>query len=239
MVPRRVVGGQRRRDGVASRVVGAVALGDRPLHHRADAPPDATCGFPFGGPDRQQDSHHVGGGDLVHGHVAELGQRVGGQARTPLVLGLAAVLPVAVVYGDHRLAGFGKGGHALHGAASGIVALDDAAGVLERPFTGHSECDDGIPTEADACGLAVDADALRPAFGEAAARGWADEKAKAETAAPVAVAAGDVDGSDEGCGEHFGSFHRFPLLVRLQGMSEMECAEMTRVDQITLCLSKG
>ena len=101
-------------------------------------------------------------------------------------------------------------------------------GVLERPFAGHGEGDDGIAPEADAGGLAVDADALRPAFGEAPARGRADQKAQAETAAPVAVAAGDVDGSDEGCGEHRGSFLHVPLLVRLRELFEMECADVTR-----------
>ena len=54
-----------------------------------------------------------------------------------------------------------------------------------------------------------------------------DEEAQSETAAPVAVAAGGLDGLDEGCGQHVGSFHRIPLLVSFQAKIEMECAAVT------------
>ena len=65
----------------------------------------------------------------------------------------------------------------------------------------------GYRTEADAGGPAVDADALRPALGGVAARGGPDQEAQSETAAAVAVAAGGLDGPDEGGGEHVGTFH--------------------------------
>ena len=47
-------------------------------------------------------------------------------------------------------------------------------------------------------GPAVDADALCPAFGGVAVRGGPDEEAQSETAAAVAVAAGDLDVPGEG-----------------------------------------
>ena len=109
--------------------------------------------------------------------------------------------------GDHSLARLGEGRHVADGAAPGIPALGDGLGVLKRPLAGQAERDDRISAEADAGGSAADADALRPALGGVAARGGPDEETQSETAAPVAVAAGGLDGLDEGGGEHVGSFH--------------------------------
>ena len=56
---------QRGGDRVAGGVVVAVALRDGPLHHGADPLAHAPHGFGLGVPVRDQDGHHVGGGDLV------------------------------------------------------------------------------------------------------------------------------------------------------------------------------
>ena len=203
-----------------------------PVRHRADL--QGTKQFSHGVVPRRQSGgrweHDVVAVAQLPARVVEPRQCIGGHARAPLVLRPAAVLPVPGVDCDHPVEGLGERRYAKRGAASGIVALDDAAG--------HGEGDHRVAAEADAGGLTVDADALRPALGEAAVRGAADQEAEAEASAPIAVAAGDIDGSDEGCGEHFGSFHQFPLLVRLQELFEMECGPVTRRYPIILFYQK-
>ena len=56
---------QRRRDGVAGRIVAAIPLRDCPLHDRADTLANAAGGHGFFSPYRQQDRHHVGRGDYI------------------------------------------------------------------------------------------------------------------------------------------------------------------------------
>ena len=101
-----------------------------------------------------------------------------------------------------RRAGTGTGG-----AAPGFAALGDGLGILQRPLAGQGEGHDRIAAEADDGGLLVDADALRPALRGVAARGGPDKEAQPEAAAPVALAAGGLDGPAECGGEHVGSFH--------------------------------
>jgi len=124
--------------------------------------------------------------------AAELGHRVVAQAGAPLALVLAA-LPVLGMDGDYRPARLREGRHALD-AAPGIAPLGDGEG--------HHR----VGPEADAGGLAVGPDGLRPGLGQAAAGGGLDEKAQPVAAVAVAVAAGRIDGSDEGGGEPPGSF---------------------------------
>lgn len=121
------------------------------------------------------------------------------------------------------------------GAASGIAALGDGAGVVERALACQGEGHDGIAAEADAGGLAVETDALRPAACQAASVAGPDEQAEAESAAAVAVAARGSDGSDEGSGEHVGTVHGgILLLVVVRSRNEMECAALTRSGPKTL-----
>ena len=68
---------QCRAEHVAARVVGTVALGDRPLHDRADAMAYPPGGFGLGRPDREKDGHHIGGRDL-----ADLSCRPGAASRS-------------------------------------------------------------------------------------------------------------------------------------------------------------
>ena len=195
---------QRGRDRVAGGVVGAQALRDGPLHHGADALPEAPGGHPSGGPDGQQHGHDVGAGHGVHGLTADARQGVGGKAGAPLAFGTRAILPVGGVDRDDGLQRLGEGRHGHHRAA-GIAALGDGPGVLQRALAGHGEGDDGVAAEAEAGGPAVDAHALRPGFVEAAAQRGPDEQAEAEAAATVAVATGYPDVPDEGGGQHEGS----------------------------------
>ena len=227
---------QRGRERVAGGVVGAVALGDGPLHHRADALAHGARGVALGEPDRQQHVHDVGAGDGVDGHGAEPGQHVVAQGCAPAMLGPAVGLPAPGVDRDDRLARFGEGRCGARGPAR-IAALGDGAGVLERPLAGHRQGDHRVAAEADAGGLAAEAHALRPGLGEAAARGGLDEQAQAEAAAPVAVAAGEVDVSDEGGGEHSGAILHDWLLLRVRMVYEKECAAGTREEPITSLLS--
>ena len=128
------------------------------------------------------------------------------QRRAPALLGPAAALPVPGVDRDDRLARFGEGRCGARGTPTRVAALGDGAGVVQRPLAGHRQGDHRVAAEADAGGPAVEAHALRPRLGEAAARGGLDEQAQAEAAAPVAVAAGEIDVSDEGGGQHSGRF---------------------------------
>ena len=109
--------------------------------------------------------------------------------------------------GHDLVGGFGEGGRTAARAAAGIAALRDGLGVLQRPLAGQGE--DGVSAEAEAGGSAADADALRPVLGGAVAGAGPDEETQAEAAASVAVPAGDVDGLDEGGGQHGGAFERF------------------------------
>ena len=109
-----------------------------------------------------------------------------------------------------------------------VEAAGDRAGVVERALAGHGEGDDGVSAEPEAGGSVVDAHALGPGLVEAAVGGGPDQKAEAEPAAAVAVAAGRVDVLDEGGGEHEGSNFHFSFLVRLQGRVEKQCAPVMR-----------
>ena len=76
-----------------------------------------------------------------------------------------------------------------------IVALRDGPSVLQRALAGHGEGDDGVAAEAG--GLAVDADALRPGLVDAAAQRGPDQQAESQADAAVVVAAGYFDVPDE------------------------------------------
>ena len=95
--------GQRGGDGVAGRIVLAVALGDRPLHDRADALPDSPRRLPLRRPDRQQYLHDVGGAYAVDALAANLRHGVVPQAGSPLGGRFATVLPALRVDPDDLL----------------------------------------------------------------------------------------------------------------------------------------
>ena len=196
-------------NGVARRVVLAVALRDRPLHDGANPLADSAGGFPFRGPDRKQDLHDVGGGHAVHAFTADPRHGVVAQAGAPLGGGLAAVFPVFGVDLDDGLHGLLEGRGAA-GLVAQVAALGDDPRVGERLLPRAGEGDDGVGAEADVGGLAVEAYPLGSRFGEAAVGCRFDEQAQAMSAAPVAVPAGDVDGVDESGGESFGAFPRVP-----------------------------
>jgi len=120
-----------------------------------------------------------------------------------------------------------------------VVAAGDRAGVVERALAGHGEGDDGVSAEPEAGGSVVDAHALGPGLVEAAVGGGPDQKAEAEPAAAVAVAAGGVDVLDEGGGEHEGSNFHFSFLVRLQGRVEKQCAPVMRGTPKSVFLSES
>ena len=144
------------------------------------------------------------GGDGVDAPPAEFRHGVVAQAGAPLAL-VADALPVLGVDGDDGFARLGECGHALH-AAPGVASGGDGAGDLERLVAGGREGHHRVRAEADAGGRAAGPDGLRPGLGQAAAGGALDEKAQSVAAVAVAVAAGQVDGSDEGGGEPPGSF---------------------------------
>ena len=121
---------------------------------------------------------------------------------------LAAVLPVLGMCPDHGLHGLLERRRAA-GAVAGIPALGDGPRVGERLLAGAGERNDGIGTEADMGRFAVEAYPLRLGLGEAADGGGLHKKAQALSAASIAVAAGNVDGVDEGGGESLGAFHQF------------------------------
>ena len=191
--------GQRRGNGVARRVVVAVPLRDRPLHHRADALAHPAGGHALGGPDGQQHRHDVGGGDGVDALSRQARQDVVAHARAPLALG-APALPVPGVDRDYGLIGLREGGHLLH-EPPGVAALGDGARVGERLLAGHGKGDHRVGAEAEAGLGAVGGDSLRPGLGEAAGLAGRDQQAQSVTAVPIPVPAGDVDGPDEGGAE--------------------------------------
>ena len=211
---------QRGGDRVPGRIVLAVALRDRPLHDRADPLPDASRGLPLRRPDRQQHLHDIGGVDAVHALRADLRHRVVPQAGAPLGGGLAAVLPVRRVDPDDRLDGLLEGRGAT-GAVPGIAALGDDAGVGERPLPRACERDDRVGAEADVGGFSVEAYPLRPGLGEAAGGGRFHKKAQAVSAASIAVAAGNVDGIDEGGEESLGTHHGCGCPIHTSWRSEL------------------
>ena len=86
-------------------------------------------------------------------------------------------------------------------AVPGVAALGDDAGVGERLLPRACERDDRVGAEADVGGSSVEAYPLRPGLGEAAGGGRFHKKAQAVPPASIAVAAGNVDGVDEGGGE--------------------------------------
>ena len=102
---------QRGRNRVAGGIVAPVALRDGPLHHRADALAHPPHGFVFGVPVRDQDGHHVHGGDLVDPSPAESRHGVVPEARPPLLLALARVLPAFAMDADHGVDRLGEGRH--------------------------------------------------------------------------------------------------------------------------------
>ena len=101
---------QRGRNRVAGGVVAPVALRDGPLHDRADTLAHPAHGFVLGVPVRDEDGHHVRGGDLVDPSPAESRHGVVPEARPPLFLALARVLPAFAVDCDHGFDRLGEGG---------------------------------------------------------------------------------------------------------------------------------
>ena len=189
---------QRGGDRVARGVVVAVALGDGPFHDRADPLAHAPHGLGLGVPVRDQDRHHVGGGDLVDPFAAEPLHGVVPERRPPLLLALAGVLPAFAVNADDGLDRLGEGGHVRlaferDGIAAGSCDLPVLVGLLPGVRQGDvREC-----AEADVAARPVDRSPPDPVLrdGLELAR-FVDSESQSVL---IAVDAGAVDASNE-CG---------------------------------------
>ena len=196
---------QRGRDRVAGGVVAPVALGYGPLHHRADALAHPAHGLVLRVPVRDEDRHHVRGGDLVDPLAAEPLHGVVPERGPPLLLALAGVLPAFAMDRDHGLDGLGECGHVLAPLeGEGIAAGPCDLPVLEGRLTGFGQGDVGEASEPCVAAGPVDGAAPDPVFRDrlSLAR-FVDSQSEAVF---VAVDPRAVDGSDEGGGE-------FSLLV--------------------------
>ena len=105
------VAGQRRGQRRAGGVLAAVARAHRPAHDRAHPGLDLAGGLALGVPDRQQDTHQVGGRDLIDGYGADVGGRRSAAARTASSPRTCRRPSSRPRWGcDHPLDGLGEGG---------------------------------------------------------------------------------------------------------------------------------
>ena len=155
--------GESCRDGLAGRIVLAVSLRDGPVHDRADSPSHLARGFVLARPDRHEDSHHVGGRDLVDARAADLRVGVRPERRPPERSRLAAVLPCFAMERDdlvdRRLERRRSG---LASFRQQVSTVSDGAAVREGPVAGHRQRDDRPAAEAEIVPAAVDRDPLDP-----------------------------------------------------------------------------
>ena len=187
--------GQRLRLGVARRIVPSIALGDGPLHHRADALAHAACGFRLVMPDRGEYCQHVGRGHLGHRKRAKMWMRVLLQRGSPLrrVLGVA---PAGAVQRQDLRGSLLERRHARCVAplGEGITAGPSELAVAQGYVTRIGQRHDGAAAERERPGAAADHEPLHPA---PRARGiYVQIQAIA-----IAVAPGLRHGSDERGGE--------------------------------------
>ena len=159
---------QRRQHGRARRIVLPVALGYRPLHHRADPLAHPRGGLPLGRPDGQHRRQHVGRRDLVDAHGAERGERVAGERLLPLPPRLPRVLPAARLDVDHRGRGRGEVRDvAPRPESQRIAALPREGPVVERLPPRVRQAHERVAPEPERPLPPVDHDALHPRLGPA------------------------------------------------------------------------
>ena len=159
--------GQRGGDSVAGWVVASMALRHGPLHHRPDALAHAAHGLGLGMPVRNEHRHHVWGGDLVNALAAEPRHGVVPEARPPLHLALAAILPALAMDGDHGLGRLREGWY-LRPAPEGlrITSGPRDLAVLEGGLPGFGKGDVGEAAEADISAVSIHGSAPDPLLGD-------------------------------------------------------------------------
>ena len=189
------VSGQRLRQGVARGIVLSIALGDGPLHHRADALAHAACGFGLVMPDRGEYRQHVGRGHLGHGERAKMRMCVLLQRSSPL-RGVLGVAPAGAVQRQDLRGSLFEGRHAPCVAAlgEGITAGPRELAVAQGYVPRFGQRDDGAAAEPERPGGAADDEPLYPT----PRAGGVDLQIQAVA---VAVAPGLRHGSDERGGE--------------------------------------
>ncbi len=139
---------KRRADGIASRIVGPVALRHGPPHHRRNSLTHAPRGLGLRAPNRHENGHDVGRGDVRDGALAEVRKHIASKRGSPLggMLLVSPSVPVEINDGC---------GRSFEGRDSGrAAALSDrvATGtrdlaVLQRGLPRFGERDERASTQ--------------------------------------------------------------------------------------------
>ena len=211
---------QRRHHGVAGGVVVAVALRDRPLHHRRDALADLPGHARRRRPDRRQHGHDVGGGDGVDALAPDAGEGVTAQRGAPPPGEPRSALPAGLADGDHGLEGVGecRGAAGAVARGVGVAAAPGYPAVRKCDLTGLLQRDVCEAAEAELSLAAVDGEALDPGLAAAAGAGL-DEQVQAVAVAVSPEAVAGSDGADE-CGVEGVLCHvRVPRMITTKGVS--------------------
>ena len=189
------VSGQCLRQGVTRRIVLSIALGDGPLHHRADPLAQSACGFGLVMPDRGEYRQHVGRGHLGDGERAKMRMRVLLQRGSPL-RGVLGVAPAGAVQRQDLRGSLLERRYAPCVAAlgEGVAAGPRELAVGQGHVTRLGQRHDVVAAEPERPGGAADHEPLHPA---PCAR-WIDVQIQAVA---VAVAPGLRHGADERAGE--------------------------------------
>ena len=108
---------QRGSNGVARRIVVSEAVRDRPLQDRANTSAHLLRRDRLGGPNRQQDAHHVGRGDVAYTTSSDSRHCMVAKRCPPLLGRLAAVLPSRRMHLDDLVGRLCKGRYNRVGCA--------------------------------------------------------------------------------------------------------------------------
>ena len=144
------------------RIIGAIAVGNRPLHDRADTLTDPPGGLGNDEPDGGENIHEIRGRERGHRNTAKAGERVLLQRSDPDG-GLARMGPLGAMQLEHAVGGLGKGG-SLCATARGerIATGTHDAQILESRIARHRQGHHRVRADAKRAAAPADGYTLLP-----------------------------------------------------------------------------